>query len=172
MPTTDIKNELKKQNLKLADLPESIANQITEHDAKYAAWNTDFKRYSKSPDDFDEPEVTALRKLESEVNAMEDDLINQIVQHRIDLDKAADEQKLKDQEAERIKKEQEEADKLKQQKEQEEADRLKAQQEEEERLRLEKEEKEKNSGSLGKGLLVGSILLVLTLGAVNLFKNK
>lgn len=169
MPNTNIKKEIKSLGLKLAELPEVITLEIAEHDANYAKWSADFTRYSKSPDDFDQAEVSALREQENELDAKEDDIIAQLKQHKEDLDAALAQRKKEEQEEADRKKAQDEAD---QKRAQEEADRKKAQEEEEERIRLENEQKQKSSGSLGKGLFIGSVLFVLTLGAINLFKNK
>lgn len=170
MATTNIKRALKKFAFTQEELPEVLVQSIEELDTKYNAWDADFKKYSKNPDDFSDEQIQGMREAETAYLALEADIVGQIEQHRADVNANEAEKKAKaDQEAaDKAKADQEAADKAKA--DQEAAEKAKQDEEEAERQRLAKQSE--SSGSLGKGLLVGGVLFVLTLGAINLFKNK
>jgi hypothetical protein len=169
----NIEKALKRLKLSQESLPEELKDAITGYNEQAKKYNDEYKAYSKKPDEYDDDRIQALRDAESSLDLLETELISQLEQFR-----ESEDQRIKDEEAQKLADEAEAA-KLKAEEEQRQADeaeaaKLKAEEEQrqaDEAERL-KAEQEKSSGSVGKGVFVGAVLLVLTLGAVNLFRNK
>ncbi len=189
---------IKKNKIVIASLPENLQKDYSDLDSKVDAYNTSYDAAGEEPS---EELVNSLKAESDAIDALEIDLINNITawKEQDAIDKKAAEDKAKeeadaaaakaqqeaDEAAAEAKKAQDEADRIaaeeadaeakaKAQKEADDATAaaVKAQQEADEAAAAAQSGKEEDKGIGLFGFLAGAALIVLTLGAINKFKNN